>query len=247
MLGTSIAAAANVTVYFLGYGLSKFHSDFISEPLKILPIYATIAMGAFIVFSIAKLSLAIALRKLAGRKPNPFDSKIRQAPKYKWKKTTEVPHDGTEAPFTKRSVRFIRGKEEAVLWHKDAKITLVRLNVPFEFEDFVELEEFIATHPREDDLDNTTGETRYSREMELFFVRHRCSDDMMHIQATDYEFLVAFAKLRKAAYAAGEASVVVAGYVLYAVVQFYNKDRKRAIRWLTSQADDYVRGSASEI
>jgi hypothetical protein len=146
-----------------------------------------------------------------------------------------VSKDGEEAPFTKRCVRFVRGTEEAVLWHKDTNVTLVRLNVPFEFDDFVELEEFLKTHLRE--TDDATGEIEYLREVELFFVRHGYRDDMMHLQAIDYDFFVAFMKLYKSGYATGVESLLVAALVLHAV-QFYAKDRNRTLRWLTSTAEE---------
>src|SRR5262245_2474161 len=114
-----------------------------------------------------------------------IELQIKQAAKLKWKKTAEITKDGEGASWTKRSMRFARGKEEAVLWHKDATITLVRLHVPIDFDDFAELEDFIAKHPREANLDDATGELRYLQEMELFFVRHGYRDDMLHIQATD--------------------------------------------------------------
>ena len=137
-----------------------------------------------------------------------------------------------------------RGKEEAVLWHKDATVTLVRLYVPLDFEDFIELEEFIAKHPREADLDDATGERKYLQEIELFVTRHGYRDDLLHIQATDYAFLVAFAKYYKAGYAAGVDSVVVAALLLD-VVKIYDKDRdrERSLRWLTSTTEDFNLGS----
>jgi len=171
---------------------------------------------------------------------NPYKSKIEQAIKLKWKKTAEITNDGQAAPWTKRSMRFIRGKEEAVLWHKDATITLVRPHLPLDFDDFIELEEFIAKHPGEADLDEATGEIRYLREIELFFMRHGYRDDLWHIQANDYDFVLAFGELFKAGYAAGEDSTVVAGFVLYAM-QFYEQDRERTIRWLTSTTEDFNR------
>jgi hypothetical protein len=155
-------------------------------------------------------------------------------------KTAEITKDGEGAPWTKRSVRFTRGNEEAVLWHKDATITLVRLYLPLDFDDFIELEEFIAKHPREANLDDAIDELRYLREMELFFVRHGYRDDLLHIKATDYAFLVAFGELFKAGYAAGEDSVVLAALVLHAI-QFYEQDRKRSIRWLTRTTEDLNR------
>jgi hypothetical protein len=169
---------------------------------------------------------------------DPFEFKTKQAAKLKWKQSGAVNKDGEAAPFAKRCVRFVRGTEEAVLWHKDADVTLVRLNVPFEFDDFLELEEFLKTHPRE--TDDATSEIKYLREMDLFFVRNGYRDDMMHIQATDYDFFVALMKLYKTGYAAGVESLVIAPFVLHAL-QFYAKDRKRTLRWLSSTTEDFLR------
>ena len=129
-----------------------------------------------------------------------------------------------------------------MLWQKDATITLVRLHLVRDFDDFVELEEFIVKHPRETDIDGATGERRYLQEIELFFVRHGYRDRLMLIQATDYEFLVAFGKLFKAGYAAGEDSAVIAALVLH-TIQFYEQDRERTIRWLTRTTDDFNRAT----
>lgn len=195
-----------------------------------------------IVPPLASIVLWVAIRWYWGRRreTDPIKLRMRQAAKLNWKQTDEVTKDGDGAPWTKRSVLFLRGNEEAVLWHKDARITLVRLSLPFDFDDFIELEEFIAKHPREADLDEATGELRYLREIELFFVRHGYRDDLMRIRATDYAFLVAFGKLVKAGYAAGEDVGVVAALVLH-VIQFHEHDRERAIRWLTRTTEDFNR------
>jgi hypothetical protein len=198
------------------------------------PIYAILVLLA------CGAILAVILWSRSRREVSPFELRIRQARKFKWKKVAEIFKDGEGASWTKRSVRFIRGKEEAVLWHKDAKITLVRLHLPLDFDDFIELEEFIARHPREADLDGATDELKYLREMELFFVRHGYRDDLMHIQATDYAFVVAYGNLFKSGYAAGEDSVVVAALVLQAI-RFYERDRERSISWLARTADDFNR------
>lgn len=189
-------------------------------------------------FLLASLAILAALRWYRGRPLDPFQFKTKQAAKLKWKQSGAVTKDGQAAPFTKRSIRFVRGSEEAVLWYKDANVTLVRLNVPFEFDDFLELEDFLKTHPRE--TDDATEEIKYLREIELFFIRHGYRDDMMQTQATDYDFFVALAKLCKAGYAAGVESLVVAPFVLHAF-QFYTKDRDRTLRWLTSTAEDFHR------
>lgn len=194
-------------------------------------LYATLLL-----LLLASFVVLAATRWYRARPTDPFQFKRKQAAKLKWKQSGAVNRDGEAAPFTKRCVRFVRGKEETVLWHKNSNVTLVRLNVPFEFDDFVELEQFLTTHPRE--TDDATGELKYLREMELFFVRHGYRDDMMHIQATDYDFFVALMKLYKAGYAAGVESLVLAPFALHAV-QFYAKDRERTLRWLTSTAEDF--------
>jgi hypothetical protein len=174
---------------------------------------------------------------------DPVKLRMRQAARLRWRQASEIETDGQPTSWARRSVRFVRGKEEAVLWHKDATVTLVRLDAPIDFEDFVELEEFIAKHPRDPDLDNATGELKYLREIDLFVARHGYRDDLLHIQATDYAFLVAFGKYYKAGYAAGVESVVVAALLLD-VVKIYDKDRdrERSLRWLTSTTEDFNLG-----
>jgi hypothetical protein len=175
---------------------------------------------------------------------NPVKLRMREAVKFGWEQTAEIEADGQGAIWTRRSVRFVRGKEEAVLWHKDATVTLVRLYVPPDFEGFIELEEFIAKHPREADIDEATGERKYLQEIELFVTRHGYRDDLMHIQATDYTFLVAFGKFYKAGYAAGEDSVVVAAFLLD-VVKVYDQDRERSLRWLIETTGDFNRSGCN--
>src|ERR1035437_915927 len=167
---------------------------------------------------------------------DPIKLRIKQAAKMKWKKTAEVKEDGYGAPWTQRSVRFARDKEEAVLWYKDATITLVRLNVPFDFDDFIELEEFIVKHPREHDIDDAIGELKYLREIELFVIRHGYREDFIYIKATDIQFLTAFGKLFKAGYAANE-SAVIAPLVLDGILR-YKKDPNDAVNFLTRFIDD---------
>jgi hypothetical protein len=193
-----------------------------------------------VLLACAAILVAIHWYRCRWREIDPFELKIRQAVKLKWKKTAEVTKDGHGASFTKRSVRFARGKEEAVLWRKDATITLLRVALPIDFDDFIELEEFIATHPRDADFDDATGQLRYIYDIDLFFMKHGYRNDLVRIQATDLDFLIALSKLCKAGYVAGEPSVVVAALVLEAI-QFYDRDRERSLRWLTRQAEEFNR------
>jgi hypothetical protein len=162
---------------------------------------------------------------------------MKQAAKLKWKKVAEVKESGLGAPWTQPSVRFARGNDEAVLWYEDATITLVRLNVPFDFGDFIELEEFVVTHPREHDIDDANEELKYLREIELFAIRHGYRDDLTYIQATDIQFFTAYGNLFKAGYAANEESVVIGALVLDGILR-YKKDQIGAINFLTRLIDD---------
>ena len=169
---------------------------------------------------------------------DPVTARMKQAAKLKWQQASEIEIDGQPTAWALRSVRFVRGKEEAVLWHKDATVTLVRLDVPIDFEDFIELEEFLAKHPRDPDLDDATGELKYLRQINLYVTRYGYRDALLEIQATDYDFLVAFGKYYKAGYAAGEDSPVVAALLLD-VVKIYEQDPKRSMRWLARTTEDF--------
>jgi hypothetical protein len=61
------------------------------------------------------------------RETDPIKLRIRQAAKLKWQQTAEIEADGQGASWARRSMHFVRGKEEAVLWHKGTTVTLVRL------------------------------------------------------------------------------------------------------------------------
>jgi hypothetical protein len=162
----------------------------------------------------------------------PFELKIKQAAAFKWTKKAEITKDGEDASWAKRCVQFIRGDEEAVLFHKNATITLVR-DVSLDFDDFSELEEFIKEHPKEANDDEETEELRYLREMELFFIRRGYRDSMMHILATEYPFMEAYCNVFKAGYAARENCALVAALVLDAI-QYYEQDRDYSLRRLTA-------------
>src|SRR5271154_2013145 len=98
------------------------------------------------------------IRSYRDRKPETDLIKVRlkQAAKLKWNQMAEVEKDGQGAAWTRKSVRFARGEEEAVLWYKDASVTLVRDYAPPTFEDFVELELWIEENPRDADADSAT-------------------------------------------------------------------------------------------
>jgi hypothetical protein len=94
-----------------------------------------------------RLALSIRWHGSRQRESDPYKSRIRQAAKFGWKQTVEVPEDGFGAAWTQRSMRFVRGNEEAVLWHKDATITLVGVDAPLNFDDFVDVEKWIKANP----------------------------------------------------------------------------------------------------
>ena len=141
---------------------------------------------------------------------------------------------------TQRSVRFVRGKEEAVLWYKDSTITLVRDYAPPTFDDFIELEQWIKKNPSGSELDAVTGERLYLREIERFVIRHGHFLPLLEAATSDKAFFIAVATFQKAGYVAREDSVVVAALTLEALMR-YDEDRNAALRFLTGLENDFRR------
>jgi hypothetical protein len=137
-------------------------------------------------------------------------------------------------------MRFVRGNEEAVLWQKDATITLVRVDAPFNFDDFVDVEKWIKDNPIATEADTATEEGLYIREIEKFVVRHRHYMSFLEVLAADQEFFIRFFKLYKAGYDAEENPGLIAGLMLEALM-LYPKDRDKALRFLSGFANDVKR------
>lgn len=188
-------------------------------------------------FVCSAIWLAIRRHRSSRRESDPYKSKIRQAAKFGWKQTAEVPEDGFGAVWTQSSMRFVRGNEEAVLWHKDATITLVRVDAPFNFDDFVEIEKWIKANPSAAEADTATEEELYIREIEKFVVRHGHYMSFLEARAFDQEFFMGFSKLYKAGYDARENPRLIAGLMLEALI-LYPKDRDKALRFLSGFAND---------
>jgi hypothetical protein len=147
-------------------------------------------------FACSAIWLAIRWHRSRQRENDPYKSRIRQAAKLGWKQTVEVPEDGFGAAWAQRSMRFVRGNDEAVLWHKDATITLVRVNAPFNFDDFVDVETWIKANPIAAEADLATEEgILYIREIEKFVVRHGYYIPFLETLAFDPEFFRGFVKL----------------------------------------------------
>jgi len=105
------------------------------------------------------------------RSTDPIEILVGQAVKLHWKQVARVERDGEGRPWTQRSLRFARKNEEAIVWNKDATITLVRVHAPPTFDSFLEAEKWIAQNPNTND-DNTNPEIVYLREVEKFVIRH---------------------------------------------------------------------------
>jgi hypothetical protein len=205
-------------------------------------------MYLVIVFLLAAAAAAIwaAIRWYRSREleTDPIKSRMRQAAKMKWKETATVTEDGHGAAWTQGSVRFVRGKEEAVLWYKDATVTLVRDYAPPTFDDFVELEQWIKRNPRDAEVDAATGERLYLREIERFVIRHGHFSSLLETTATDKDFFMAIATFHKAGYMAQEEPVVVAALTLEALMR-YQKDRNAALRFVSGLKKDIGAGAGN--
>ncbi len=170
------------------------------------------------------------LRNRRTKPTDPIESLIRQAEKLRWIQVAKVEKDGVGAAWTQRSIRFARGKEEAVVWYKDATVTLVRVHAPPTFESFLKLEDWIARNPSDND-DDLNPEIVYLREIGKFIIRHGHFMDLLEVEATDEKFFYSTASLKKAGYAAKQDPVIIAALILDALKQYEN-DRGRALAFL---------------
>jgi membrane protein implicated in regulation of membrane protease activity len=57
-------------------------------------------------FACSAIWLSIRWHRSRQRESDPYKSRIRQAAKFGWKQTVEVPEDGFGAAWTQRSMRF---------------------------------------------------------------------------------------------------------------------------------------------
>jgi hypothetical protein len=192
----------------------------------------------YLIFAVALFgALAVAWYIWVKRKTKmtePIEILVKQAAKLKWIQTGKVEKDGYGAAWTQRSIRFVRGKEEAVLWSKDATITLVRVHAPPTFESFLELENWLTKNPDVDDGD-ADPEILYLREIERFVIRHGHFMPLLEAKATNKTFFYSIVKLQKSGYAANEDPIVVAALTLDALLS-YGKDRSRALDFLDKMA-----------
>ena len=147
-----------------------------------------------------------------------------------WVQTATVQKDGQGAAWTKRSIRLRRGDEEAVIWYKDATITLVRVHHPPTFDSFVELERWLATNPNTD-LDTDNDEILYYREIAKFVIRHGHFTPLLEVQGADQAFSHASFRLYKSGHLAREAPVLIAAFALDAL-SHYQTDRRRSLELL---------------
>jgi len=167
---------------------------------------------------------------------------MSQAAEFGWDKTREITEDGVVTAWAKRSAGFMRGKEEAVLWYKDATVTLVRDYAPPTFDDFIELDEWIKRNPRDLGADFATGEKLYLREIERFVTRQGYFEALLEATATDEALFRAVYSFHKTGYTAREDPVVVAALTLDALIR-YQKDRGSGLRWLSGLEGNIRRSS----
>lgn len=145
---------------------------------------------------------------------HPAQVLLRESANMGWVQTGIVNRDGDPVAWAKRSVRLARGSEEAVIWYKDATITLVRVHAPPTFNDFLELERWIGDNPNDEDNEETNAEIVYLREIEKYVTRMGYFDSLLEAHATDELFFLACTKFYKAGYLTDQPAQVVAALTL---------------------------------
>jgi hypothetical protein len=172
---------------------------------------------------------------------HPADALVKQAISMGWQKESEIPKDGYPRPWAKRSVRLVRDDDEAVAWYQDATVTLIR-RAPLSFDDFVELERWLATHEADDDDDEEVSpEIQYYRDIERFVVRQGHFEDMVAAEGTDEFFCKAVMNFRKAGYLAQEDAPVIAMITLEALLK-HRTDRQGSILFMVGIIKQFADG-----
>ena len=173
---------------------------------------------------------------------------LRQAVNMNWVAAGMVEKDGY------RNVRLTREDEEAVIWYKTGNVLLVRPHLPLTFNDFIELERWMALEEEraeeEEKEDEELKEFRlFLREFERIIMLHGYFEELLSAQGTDEQFSIASMKLQRAGFFARKTPAAVAALILKALAQ-YDKTREGSLEFLAKHEKEFQletvdRGDAS--
>jgi TPR repeat protein len=185
-------------------------------------------MDIWIIGTAVGVICASALWALWKRSNHPARVLARQAANMNWVQVGTIRKNGY------RNVRLMRGNEEAIIWHKARNVLLVRLHCPITFNNFIELERWLANEEKSEepeDAKEVSEEILYYREIEKYITRHGYFEPLLETQATDERFGLASLAVQKAGYLAGKPVNVVAALILRAL-ECYGKNRKLSLEYL---------------
>ena len=169
---------------------------------------------------------------------NPAQKRLRQAISMNWVVAGEVKKDGY------RIVRLTRENEEVVISYKTCDVHLIRPHLALTFDDFVELEQWLAREgerpkEEEDDDDEQLRDFRvFFRAFERIIALHGYFEELISAQGTDEQFAIASMKLLRAGAFARKTPDTVAALVVKALAQ-YDKNRTGALEFLAKHGADY--------
>jgi uncharacterized protein len=166
---------------------------------------------------------------------HPAQVLLRQAINMNWVRVGTIKKDGY------RNVRLTRENEEAIICRKAGDVLLVRVHCPLTFDDFIELERWLAHEEKSaepGDEEDVGEEILYYREIEKYIIRHGYFEPLLHTQATDEEFGIASLKIRKAGYLAGKPANLVGALILEALSR-YDKNREASLEFFATNERDF--------
>jgi hypothetical protein len=181
--------------------------------------------------------------KTAADKDALIEALQKQARLLNWKCTKTFdqngggPRLGNGGAWLRKSYHFEKGNEEAVLWHDEATITLVRIPPPPTFESFIDLDHWVNDTPVETD-DDIDAKTTFFRNIERFIIRMGQFMPLLEIEATDIEFFNASAEFKKRGYELGESHDVVAALLMDALER-YKKRREWGLTFLAQMVGTF--------
>lgn len=141
-----------------------------------------------------------------------------------------------------RNTRFSRGPNEAVVSYQGANVLLVKPAHPQPFEDFVEIETWLATRGPSSEAE---GQVEYYQSIEKYITSLGWYDRLLTLQGTDPQYCDATLRVYRAGFLAGESEKVVGALIMESVNK-YSLDRSFSMAFLKALEEQFLASPPSK-
>jgi hypothetical protein len=135
-----------------------------------------------------------------------------------------------------KNMKLGRNGMEAVISFKDANVELIKPGRAEPFQDFIELERWLANEEQESVNDEAL---EYYQEVNNFINSHGFYEPFLELQGTDNEYCIASMQMHKAGYLSGQSEKVVGALTLDSIKK-YEQNRQLAILFLKNLEQDFL-------